>query len=201
MSVHSVVNGSTQIAPAGMLAAGIGAIEEAAVPARPIKIGLQHLDIVLSISVEPRTGATVPDKPVIDRLLDQLATHVLALNANSTEPTQRGALQKWRLKRVMAFIEENIAESISLADLARASGLSRMYFAACFKAATGMKPHDYVLRRRVDLAKDKLEKTGESLVNVALDVGFQTQAHFTTVFKRMTGTTPGQWRAAHLSLA
>src|SRR5262245_40354640 len=150
MSVQSVANGSTLIAPAGMLAAGIGATARAAHLSRPIKIGLGHLDVVLSISVEP-SGATAPNNVAIDRLLDQLATHVQALNAKPVETAQRGALQKWRLKRVMAFIEENIAETISLADLARASGLSRMYFAACFRIATGMKPHEYILRRRVDL--------------------------------------------------
>lgn len=201
MSVHSVVNSSTQGAPGGVILAGQGAIEDATQRSRPIRIGLRHLDVILSISVEPNSGAIASGKPAIDRLLDQLAAHLHALNAKASEPAQRGALQKWRMKRVMAFIEENIADSLSLADLARASGLSRMYFAACFRAATGIKPHDYVLRRRVELAKDKLEKTDESIVNVALNVGFQTQAHFTTVFKRMTGTTPGRWRAAHLSLA
>jgi AraC family transcriptional regulator len=111
------------------------------------------------------------------------------------------ALQKWRLKRVMAYIDEHIGGPISLSDLAGAAGLSRMYFAARFRAATGVRPHDYILRRRIERARDLLVQTSESLVDIALDVGFQTQAHFTTVFKKLVGTTPGRWRAVNRQIA
>jgi AraC-like DNA-binding protein len=81
-----------------------------------------------------------------------------------------------------------------LSDLAAFAGLSRMYFAAQFRAATGVRPHEYLLRRRVERAQDLLSTSGQALVEVALSVGFQTQAHFTTVFKRFVGQTPHRWR-------
>jgi AraC family transcriptional regulator len=74
-----------------------------------------------------------------------------------------------------------------------------MHFAAQFKAATGMRPHQYLLKRRIERAEELLKQSGISLVDVALTVGFQTQAHFTTVFKRFAGDTPHQWRSAHLA--
>jgi len=109
---------------------------------------------------------------------------------------RRSPLQKWRLKRVVDHVEANLARSITLADLAAASGLTRMHFAAQFRVAMGMRPHDYILQRRIDRAKEMLRDPEAALVDVALSVGFQTQAHFTTVFKRFADETPHRWRRA-----
>ncbi len=121
-----------------------------------------------------------------------LASKSSAVQDNRLAPA---ALPKWRLKRVTDYIDDNIDEPVTLADLAEAAGLSKMYFAAQFRAATGLRPHEYVLRRRIDHARSLLRQTDGSLADVAFSVGFQTQAHFTTVFKRIVGTTPGQWRS------
>jgi AraC-like DNA-binding protein len=103
-------------------------------------------------------------------------------------------LPTWRLRRVYEYVETNLGEALTLADLARAAGLSRMHFAAQFRVATGMRPHDYVTHRRIQQAKTLLSDTSTPIVEVALTVGFQTQAHFTTVFKRVAGFTPRRWR-------
>lgn len=104
------------------------------------------------------------------------------------------ALPKWRLKHVQEYVDTHLHECISLADLAKVVGLSRMHFAAQFRAATGYRPHDYVLHRRIDSAKAILSSTDMRLAEVALILGFQAQAHFSTVFKRLTGETPARWR-------
>lgn len=121
-------------------------------------------------------------------------------NAARVSHASSGTLPTWRLKRVTVFVDEHIGETITLADLAEVAGLSRMYFAAQFRAATGLRPHEYVLRRRIDHAKTMLMQTRDSLVDIAMSVGFQTQAHFTTVFKRFVGETPRQWRSVHRQL-
>lgn len=72
-----------------------------------------------------------------------------------------------------------------------------MHFAAQFRVATGMRPHEYLLRQRIERAQKMLVETRDSLVEIALGVGFQTQAHFTTVFRRFVGDTPYQWRCAN----
>ena len=96
-------------------------------------------------------------------------------------------------------IESNADNPITLADLAREAGLSRMHFAAQFRKATGLRPHQYLLQRRVEKAKTLLATSSAPIAEVALSVGFSSQSHFTGVFKRLTNHTPLRWR--ELSLA
>jgi AraC-like DNA-binding protein len=106
------------------------------------------------------------------------------------------ALQKWRLKRVIEYVDTNLANKIALLDLAAVAGLSRMHFACQFRAATGLRPHEFLLSRRIQRSKELMRGTSMTIVEIALTVGFLTQAHFTTVFKRFVGYTPRQWRMA-----
>jgi AraC family transcriptional regulator len=105
-------------------------------------------------------------------------------------------LVKWRLKRVAEFVDAQLHRPITLADMAAAAGLSRMHFAAQFRVATGLRAHEYLLKRRIERAQRLLMETREPLAQIALSVGFKTQAHFTTVFRRFVGDTPYQWRCA-----
>jgi AraC family transcriptional regulator len=145
-----------------------------------------------------------------DALRLAIITRMLSLRAQPqpelqpappAEQPSRSGLPKWRLKRVAAYVDENIGEAITLAGMAAAAGLSRMHFAAQFRIATGIRPHEFVMRRRIEHAKQMLLETRDSLVQVALSVGFQTQAHFTTVFRRFVGDTPYQWRCANSEFA
>lgn len=127
-----------------------------------------------------------------------IVTRVLHLQAKSNDASgqrRHVPLPKWRLKRLIDYVDENYGGNVTLASMAAAAGLSRMHFAAQFRAATGMRPHQYVMKRRIDAAKQMLRETDAALVDVALDSGFQSQAHFTTVFKRFTGATPHRWRS------
>lgn len=130
-----------------------------------------------------------------------IVSRIITLHAATDAPATgrtKSPLPKWRLKRVTQFVDAHLAETITLADMAGAAGLTRMHFAAQFRVATGMRPHEYLLRRRITRAQELLALPGASLVDVALSVGFQTQPHFTTVFKRFTGQTPHRWRNAQL---
>lgn len=129
-------------------------------------------------------------------LLTRLVGLCRAHGLPAPRPRSKSALPKWRLKRVVAHVDTHLDGCISLADMAAAAGLTRMHFAAQFRLATGMRPHEYVLRRRIDRAQEMLRQSDLALVDVALSVGFQTQAHFTTVFKRFAGETPHRWRQA-----
>jgi AraC-like DNA-binding protein len=126
--------------------------------------------------------------------------HALRGRTSSTDVSvgrQYTGLAKWRQKRVADFVEDHLSEPIRLGDLARAAGLSRMHFAAQFRAATGVRPHEFVLRLRIERARDLLRDPTIPLAQVALLVGFQTQAHFTTVFRQRVQETPGRWRRAY----
>jgi len=104
------------------------------------------------------------------------------------------ALPKWRMKRLEQYLGANIDRRISLDDMADAVGLSKMHFATQFRAATGFRPREYLLFRRIEQAKAIMTATDTPLVQVALSVGFNAQAHFSTVFKRFTGKAPAQWK-------
>jgi AraC-like DNA-binding protein len=111
---------------------------------------------------------------------------------------QRGItpLPKWRFARVRKYIDLHLREPIRLPDLAKAAGLSRMHFAAQFRAYTGISPCTFVTMQRIQYARVLLGDPQRTLVDVALEVGFCTQAHFTTVFHRFVGHTPNCWRRA-----
>ena len=123
-------------------------------------------------------------------------TILIRLLANTQPPSRVGALPKWRMRRVVEHVVNHIADPIRLADLARVAGLSRMHFAAQFKAAAGCRPHDFVLQHRIEAAKEMLTDTDLPLVEVALSTGFQTQSHFSGVFKKLVGETPARWQRA-----
>ena len=122
---------------------------------------------------------------------------LLASANRMPERPKVSALARWRLKRAIDYFEAQIGQRVSLAAVASSAGLTRMHFAAQFRAATGLSPHEYLLRRRIERAQEMLAETGMSLVDIALSVGFQTQSHFTSVFKRYAGQPPRAWRESH----
>ncbi len=127
--------------------------------------------------------------PVLSRLF-QLAGSPAT---TSLDPVKL-AMPRWRMRRVDTYIHQHLGDPISLAAVAAAAGLSPMHFAARFRLATGQRPHHYILRARIEHAKVLLTSSGRSVVEVAGDAGFRTQAHFTTIFKKLTGATPCAWR-------
>jgi AraC-like DNA-binding protein len=165
--------------------------------------GLADPDQVLSRLALSLLASDDLDGPGAQLFAESVAAAILARvvgrtsSGSGVETGKRTALVKWRHRRVVEFIDANLADPIRLPDLARAAGLSRMHFAAQFRAATGIRPHEFVLRRRIERAQDMLRDSALPLAQVALDVGFQTQAHFTTVFRDHVQETPGRWRQLH----
>jgi AraC family transcriptional regulator len=156
-------------------------------------------DLVIRDPLAEMLGRTLIERgPAVDRLYAQTIGQTLVMHVARLEPPRStvNALPKWRLKRVQEYVDAHLDERISLADLAKVVGLSRMHFAAQFRAATGYRPHDYLLHQRIESAKAILSGTDMPLAEIALTVGFQAQAHFSTVFKRLTGETPARWRGS-----
>lgn len=159
---------------------------------------------------EPALGSRAFCDPLSEQLAQVLVSEAAQADAQYAEAVRQTLLTrlihvahaqpralplpKWRLRRVQAMIDLRLDEPLTLAELAAEAGLSRMHFAAQFRAATGCSPHAYLLSRRIEAAKRLLAEGDTALVQVALRVGFLAQSHFTTVFKRMTGETPGRWR-------
>ncbi|WP_238295402.1 AraC family transcriptional regulator [Caballeronia novacaledonica] len=113
-------------------------------------------------------------------------------------PLRTRGLPKWRLRRATDYIDEHLAERIRLREISESASLSPMHFAAQFRLSTGVSPHEYVLRRRVEVAQSLLLHSERNTVDIALSCGFNSQAHFISVFSRYMGDTPGRWRKTSL---
>ena len=106
----------------------------------------------------------------------------------------RGGLPPYKLRQVIAFINDNLSSNVSLAEMANLLQMGPCHFARAFKESTGLSPHQYVLRRRVERALQMLKETSTKLVDIAYDLGFSSQGHFTTVFSKIVGVSPSSYR-------
>jgi AraC family transcriptional regulator len=103
-------------------------------------------------------------------------------------------LASWQLRIAKEYLEDQSACGASLADLARLIGFSQSRLARGFKASTGLAPYTWAMQARIRKAKVLLTDDRIPLSEVALQLGFADQSHFTKAFKRGAGITPGEWR-------
>lgn len=133
---------------------------------------------------------------VIDHVGLALTAHIAQAYGGVRDRSnlRRGGLTGHQEKRIRELLEAAIASDISLTRLAMECGLSTRHFSRAFQQSLGTPPHRYLLKLRVDRARELLEKGSISLLEVALECGFSDQSHFTRVFRASTGVTSGAWR-------
>jgi AraC family transcriptional regulator len=121
-----------------------------------------------------------------------LAHELIRLDRAGTprKSTVRGGLAGWQQRIVTAYIEDHVADPISLADLAELVGLSTYHFCRAFKQSFGIPPLRYHASRRIDRAKALLAKPAPSVTKIGLTVGFSETSSFTAAFRKATGLTP-----------
>jgi AraC family transcriptional regulator len=132
-----------------------------------------------------------------ESLANVLAVHLIRylLAPRRPERVRDGRLPRGRLRAVIDLIEENLDAGLTLELMAAAAHLSVYHFARQFKAATGMPPHQYVIARRVERAKQLLQtSTTLTVAEVAANAGFSDQSQLSHHFKRLVGVTPQQFR-------
>ena len=110
------------------------------------------------------------------------------------EPQARGGLASWQRRILVDYLEEHLAEPVSLATLAELAQLSPFHFSRAFKQTFGMPPHRYHTARRIERAKTLLADRDLSVTMVALEVGFSETSSFTAAFRRVAGRTPSAYR-------
>jgi AraC-like DNA-binding protein len=120
---------------------------------------------------------------------------LLAYLRDSAPPTRAsGGLPPVAMRRVDEYMQAHLSENIELPMLATIANLSIYHFAREFKRSTGITPHNYLLRKRVERAKEMLARTDCSLTEVALAAGFSDQSHLARHFRKIVGSTPRQFR-------
>jgi AraC family transcriptional regulator len=111
----------------------------------------------------------------------------------ATKPL-RGGLPARQQKRVVEFIEEHLAEDISLATLAELVGLSLYHFARAFRQSFGVPPHRYHMARRMDCAKSLLQRSALSVTQIGIQIGFRETSSFTRAYRKFAGVSPSEYR-------
>ncbi len=131
-----------------------------------------------------------------DHLTLAFTAHV-AQTYGGMEPAARlikGGLAPWQERRAKEMLVADLAGGASLAEIAAACGLSSDHFARAFRRSTGVAPHAWLLKARVEYAMTLLRQPDPSLSEIALACGFADQSHFSRVFARQTGSSPRVWR-------
>jgi len=128
----------------------------------------------------------------IESLAMAVATRLIC--CHSSRPVQMRSpnkrLSDRRLRQVFAYIEENLAGNISLGDLAAVVDLSISHFKVLFREAVGLSAHQYLIRRRVERAKNLLCEGDLSVAQIAIETGFANQSHLARHMHRVTGVSP-----------
>lgn len=151
--------------------------------------------IALSLLSELRTGG-LGGRLYVESLANILSIHLLRHHSSVKQPSppRFTGLDRATLRRVNTYIEEHLAEDLSLSTIAQVTHLSPYHFARLFKASTGFSPHQYVIWRRIERAKLLLSTTNWSLTVIAHAVGFANESHLALHFKRLTGLIPSSYR-------
>jgi AraC-like DNA-binding protein len=105
-----------------------------------------------------------------------------------------GGLPTYKLRRVLDYIDSSLTERVEVATLAAIAGMSSGHFAAMFKQSTGLSPYQAVLQRRLARARDLLGEESLTIAEIGCSLGFSSQAHFTTAFRKSDGITPATFR-------
>jgi len=106
----------------------------------------------------------------------------------------RGGLPARKQRCLAEFIEEHLAEEISLATLAKLVNLSLCHFARAFKQSFGAPPHRYHMVRRMVRARSLLQRSALSVTQIGIQVGFRETSSFTRAYRRFVGVTPSEFR-------
>ncbi len=133
--------------------------------------------------------------PASRMFADEVMRDALQVLIGRTEPKKaprqaRERLPAHTLRRLRDYVEGSLADDLDVEAMASVAALSPAHFARAFAATVGLTPFRYVMRRRLARARELLEHTDRSVLDIALDVGFKTPSHFTSRFRREFGVTP-----------
>jgi AraC-like DNA-binding protein len=175
-------------------------VGERRIPALDFRHGCAYDDPVMRSLGQALLPALAKPEQVNTLFVDQIGlafrAHVASAygRMHAPRPRARGGLAPWQERRARDILSNNLGGELPLAQVARECGLSTSHFARAFRQSLGMAPHQWLLKVRVERAKEQLLNSDASLADIAVDCGFADQSHFTRVFTKHIDASPGQWR-------
>ena len=123
-----------------------------------------------------------------------LLLHNLMVGFQTAKDKVTSRLSQRTVQLVCEYVEENLAQNISLQELAGLAHMSKYHFARAFRSTVGRSPYAYVLERRVLFARQLIETSDLSLADISYSAGFGSQSHMSATFKKHFGVTPRNFR-------
>ena len=171
--------------------------DASALPASPRLAFFDARLLALARVFEAECRADEPSDPLLG---DSLALGLAALISKTqrTSGARRGGLTAPQIRRVTDYLDGHLCEIVDLTELASVAGLSPSHFHRAFRQTMGAPPHRWLTSRRIRRAQELMRNPGRTLAEIAIDTGFADQPHFTRVFSKVVGATPGYWRRSIL---
>jgi AraC family transcriptional regulator len=156
---------------------------------------LPPLPQLLPLLADAETACAERDSNGMEEIGIRLTGAVMHLLAQTRRPARRvSARDEQRVTQAVRRIERQPDERLSLSALARAVNLSPYHFLRCFRAVTGVTPHQFVLRTRLNRAALRLRSSRAPISTIAFDKGFNDLSTFNRRFRRLMGMSPGEYR-------
>ncbi len=174
------------------------AADERVARRRDVEAKFRARDPLLSEILTALTDEVLADNPggplYAETLGAALAAQLLRKHLVGPDRLSRGGFGAVTLRRLTEYIEHHLGDPIRLQDLADLAGVSRYQLVRRFKESKGQPPHQFVLRRRIERAREMLRQSDRTILEVALSCGFSSQSHFSAAFRLLTGLPPGRYR-------
>jgi AraC family transcriptional regulator len=154
--------------------------------------------VLWSLAREMYGGAAEVPSAYAEHAAGLLMAHLIhSMGRGRSRQACRAGLSKASLRRVIEFIEDNLGGDVSLTALAALTGTSVDVFARNFKASVGLPPYRYVLQQRLRRAQALLTDSGKPIAEIAFEVGFSSQAHFSAQLSKVMNMSPAAYRSRH----
>jgi AraC family transcriptional regulator len=155
--------------------------------------------ILMMLRLELHKGGGAIGRLYVESLTNALAVHLLR-DYSTIQPRvaiYEAGLRERDLLKVTEYIRAHLAQDIKLKELAQLLNMSQFHFSRSFKKSMGSSPHQYLLQQRVEQAKKLLKQTKLSIVEIAIECGFNSHSHFGKQFRLSTGIAPKNYRRAN----
>jgi AraC family transcriptional regulator len=184
-----------EISDTPLMAARGGTSAEVELRYEPTLVDARVGALVAAVNAE-RIAGFPTGRLFLDSVEQALAAALVERHAVRPRPVpiHRGGLTPARLRRVTELVHAKIEDELTLDQMAGSVGLSTAHFAQMFRKSTGESPHQFVLRHRVQRAKEMLRAAEVRMLDVAVACGFKTQQHFARVFRQLCGASPTEYR-------